>query len=229
MDFYNKIYQLYRRLFPTGRAFNIPYQGFFDNVITGLSYSTNRLASDSQSILDSLLPDNDNFSEDDATQWEKRLGMITNTSVSLEDRKLAILRKLAFPNNIPARMPISWLESQLQAAGFNVYAYENLDNLSPYDVSGSVEILSDYEHGEFEHGEIETGEFYNNVIANFLPEGADDGFNDGGSFRSSIIIGGNTRGSFASVDVNRKNEFRQLILKLKGTSKIAYLFINYTY
>ena len=32
------------------------------------------------SILNSILPDNDNFDIDDAERWEERLGMISNSS-----------------------------------------------------------------------------------------------------------------------------------------------------
>ena len=46
-------------------------------------------------------------------------------SGTLEERKAAILRVLSYPNNIPERQSKSFIEDQLQLAGFNVYIHEN--------------------------------------------------------------------------------------------------------
>jgi hypothetical protein len=218
-----------RQLFPTGRAFKMPFYGFFEGLEKGLIRSEERLYNDSVSILDSSLPDNSNFGTDDASAWEARLGMIDGTGIDLPDRMLAITRKLQFPGQAKARLSVTWFRSQLQAAGFNVYVYENLDNASPYSIYGDVGELNYIEFGEYEFHETEFGQDYNNKIVNYIEEGADNNFDDGGTFRTSLIIGGPTVGSFGTVNVNRKEEFRQLILKLKGTQYIVYLFINYNY
>lgn len=228
-DIYDKIIKLSRQLLPSGRAFKMPIGGYFEGVIKGLSLSEERFYNDAESILDSQLPDNENFTADDATDWNVRLGMIVNPDVDLEDRKLAILRKLQFPGQAKARMSVTWLQSQIQAAGFDVYVYENLNNASPESIYGDVGQFNYVEFSEYEFGETEFGKYYNNKIVNHIEEGADNSFDDGGTFRTSLIFGGPTTGTFATVNVNRKDEFRQLILRLKGTQYIGYLFINYNY
>jgi hypothetical protein len=64
-------------------------------------------------------------------------------------------------------------------------------------------------------------------VANYIPESLDAMFNVGPSHRSTFFIGGQTFGTFADVDELRKDEFRQLILKLKEVNTVAYLLINY--
>ena len=229
LTIFDKILILARQLFPTGRAFNVHYKSVIEGLEKAFASSEERLYNDSVSILDSSLPDNENFTADDATAWEARLGLITNTAVYLEDRKSAILRKLQFPGTAKARLSQTWFQSQLQAAGFDVYVYENLDNASPFFVSGASSILSNVEYGQRNYGQARYGGFYNNKLVNHLPEGADDNFNAGGTFKTSLIIGGPTLGSFANVNIDRKEEFRQLILRLKPGTYVAYLFINYNY
>lgn len=103
----------------------MPWNGFFQKMMDGLAESESRFLDDSFSLLDSLLPDNDNFLTDDADQWEIRLGMITSIGATLEDRKAAITRKLAHPSTIKARQHFVYLEGQLRDAGFDVYVHEN--------------------------------------------------------------------------------------------------------
>ena len=83
----DKIKKLTKQLFPTGRAFNYPIGGGLDKLMSSLAESEKRAIDDNYSILDQILPDNSNFSADDATKWENRLGMITVSGVSLTDRK----------------------------------------------------------------------------------------------------------------------------------------------
>jgi len=120
-----KIKKLGKTLYPTGRAFKIPFGGVLDKLNSALSESEQRAFDDAVSILDSALPDNDNFTTGDATDWERRLGLITNPAVPLSDRKLAIIRKIRHPGNIPARQNFLYLQGQLQDAGFNVFVFEN--------------------------------------------------------------------------------------------------------
>ena len=85
------------------------------------------------------------------------------------------------------------------------------------------------EHGEFEHGELEHGGWaYNNLVANYIPENRDANFNVGPSHRATFFICGQTFGTFANVPAARKDEFRQLVLKLKEVNTVAYLLITYT-
>lgn len=225
-----RILKLVKQLYPTGRAWYMPSFGIFEALTLGLIPVKATAYDDCVSILDSILPDNDNFTEEDATDWERRYGMVINPDVPLSDRKQAIIRKMQFPGQAKARMSATYMQAQIQLAGFDVYVYENLIGQTPFDWSGASEILSDIEHGDdVEHGDIELGGYYNNKLVNHIKEGADDYFDDGGTFRTALFIGGSAAGSYANVSVDRKDEFRQLLLKLKGTTTICYLFIDYDY
>src|SRR5688572_11845637 len=125
MEILDKIKSLTKQLYPTGRVFKMPVGGFFEKLHNGLAESENRAYEDAVSILDSALPDNDKFTSADASSWEKRLGLITNTSVSLDDRKLSIIRKMAHPGSVKGRQHYLYLQGQLQAAGFDLNVYEN--------------------------------------------------------------------------------------------------------
>ena len=131
MSTLDKIKKLGKTLYPTGRAFKIPFGGVFDKLNSALSESEQRAFDDAVSILDSALPDNNNFTTGDATDWERRLGLITNPSVPLSDRKLAIIRKMRHPGNIPARQNFLYLQGQLQDAGFDVFVFENIFPTTP--------------------------------------------------------------------------------------------------
>src|SRR5688572_21021930 len=125
MSVLNKIQSLSKQLLPTGRAFKVPKDSYFQKLIDGLAESEQRAYDDALSILNSAIPDNDNFTADDATDWERRLGLITGDGVSLADRKLAILRKYNHPGEIKARQHYLFLQKQLRDAGFDVYVHEN--------------------------------------------------------------------------------------------------------
>jgi hypothetical protein len=223
-----KILKITRLFYPTGRAWKMPFDGVFEAVHIGLSFSEAQAYSDLTAILDSILPDNDNFTEDDATDWERRVALINNVDLTLEERKQVILAKLQFPGNIPARQSITWITRQLQAQGFDVTAYENLSGLSPLDVSGEPSVLSYIQHGDVQHGDQMHGGYYNNKVVNSIYPEKDFYFNEGGSYRASFFIGGPTLGSFASVPEIREVEFRQAILRVKPAQQVAFLFVNFT-
>lgn len=235
MSLYDKIIQLTKQLYPTGRAFKMPLNGYLDCLHKGLAISEAQAYEDACAILNSVLPDNDNFSEDDATDWERRLGLITNPAVSLSDRKLAIIRKMNHPGNIPARQNYRYLQGQLQAAGFNVFVYENRfpDGLGGYTTLNPGLLaygqgLVQFQHGQFQHGlQIRTGKKFQNIIANHIDEQLDWNFNFGSNMRSTFFICGSSLGTYANVDEDRKKEFRQLILKIKPVQAVGFLFINY--
>ncbi len=152
---FDKFIALTKQLYPTGRAWRLNIGGVFENLHKGLAVSEAQVYEDAVSILNSTIPDNDEFSEDDATDWERRLGLITNIEVSLEDRKSAIIRKLNFPGNTPSRQHYLWLQRQLRLAGFDVWVHENLEGISPEEILFYLAEVA--EHGEFEHGEFEHG------------------------------------------------------------------------
>jgi len=231
-NFLKQISKLTRQLLPTGRAFGNKLNGINQKLFEATDENVALLNSDAYSVLDSILPDNAGFSADDATRWEQRLGMITNTAVSLADRKLAIIRKMNHPGTILARQSVDYLQDRLQAAGFDVYVYEynGLTPAEPFGIlaAGVAEHATVVEHQTgLPHGDSGNGSVYKNTVANHISESLDQYFYVGTNFTRTFMISGNPLSSVANVDVNRKDEFRQLILKLKPAKSVAFLNINY--
>lgn len=231
-NFVDDIRQLWNQLFPTGRAYRTPVGSFKEKLRNGISNSLKQTADDSYSVLYSILPDNENFTEEMATRWEGLLGLITNPSVPLADRKQAIIRKMNHPGNILARQSRDYIESQLQLAGFDVYVYENIPAQNPGTffgpgLSGIAEHSDMVEHMEtgMEHGSLL---LWNDVVANSINWEEDQYFDIGQNLKCTFFICGSMTGVFADVTQERRIELRQLILRLKPTQAIAYLGINYT-
>lgn len=231
----DKIEKLNRQLFPQGRAFKIPVDDTFDKFMQAWAESEARVYDDALSILDSILPDNDGFTVDDAERWEERLGLTSSSSVSLADRKLAIIRKMNHPGTIPARQSADYLQEQLQAAGFDVYVYYNNFNgvtNSPSDIIGQTLTglwdFGDAEFGEVEFGDSQTGSVYEDCVANYIDPTLDAWFDVGDNLRNTFFIAGPYIDTFANVESARESEFRQLILRLKPMQTIAFLFVNFT-
>lgn len=232
----DKLLSLSKQLYPNGRAFKMPKDGYLESLHIALGLSEASAYNDAVAIHNSILPDNSNFTADDATDWERRLGLITNEATPLADRKAAIQRKMNYPSGNPAKQHYLYLQTQLQAANFNVYVYENrfpdypdgYFTQSPLEITGDTSLITSIEHGELEHGEFEHGGYYNNKVANHIDESKDLTFDIGDNFRSTFFIGGSPLGTDANVPLVRKDEFRQLILRLKPVQTVAFLFINYT-
>ena len=142
---------------------------------------------------------------DDAEDWERRLGLITNGAVSLADRKLAIQRKINHPGDIPARQHFLYLQGQLHDAGFTgVWVYENrfpiyptddCETMTPSEVFGYTDIAEhsdDVVHGDHvEHGQVESGSNWDDVIANNIDHTKDQFFDVGDNLRFTFFISGN--------------------------------------
>jgi hypothetical protein len=228
------ILQLTKQLYPKGRAFKMPFASDFEKLHKGLAASEARAYGDALSILNSAIPDNTSFTVDDATDWERRLGLVSNPAVSLANRKLAISRKMRYPGDTPNRANYRYLEGELQSVGFNVYVFENrfpdgfggYITQSPGDLSGGAGVLG-AQHGDFQHGDFQHGGVFGDVVVNYIDENVDNDFNVGDNVRSSFFIGANPVGTFANVDAARKDEFRQMILRIKPVQTVAFLFINY--
>lgn len=252
MTIKDQLLQLTRQLFPTGRAFRVPYGSIKESVEKAYIESEARAYNDGMSILNTILPDNDNFTAEDATRWEERLGLITNEAVSLEDRKAAIKRKMNHPGDILARQSWDYIQNSLQAAGFNVWVHSNLDGQSPE--SALILPLNLGEMGDPEMGEIEMGDTqsfysdlftfsemdeiemgaaemngvqYGNFCVNYLTQEEDNYFLIGDNYKCTFFVGGETLGTFANIPMERETEFRQLLLKLKPAKTVGILFINY--
>lgn len=240
-DLVSKFLRLVRQLYPTGRAFKLPSGGELEKLHQALNESIQQAYEDSISTLDSILPDNAKFLEDDATDWERRLGLINGEGKDLEDRKKAILQKMNQPGRARAQSHFLYLQLQLQTAGFDVFVHENIFPVYPSGLGPrtAVEVANDFapgsadqifefsQHGNHQHGFVQSSS-YNNLVANFLDPKDDNLYSLSTDFRSTFFIGGEALGSFADVPKNRESEFRQLILKVKPVPNIGFLFINYT-
>ena len=160
----------------------MPENSYLENLMYALSLSENQAYNDALAIQNSILPDNAEFTADDATDWERRLGMIISPLVDLELRKLAIRRKMNHPGDIKARQHFLYIEGQLRAAGFDVYVYENrfpyggsYYTRTLFDIIGGVGI-DDLQHGDSQHGDSQHGGTYSNIIANYIDEVIDSNF-----------------------------------------------------
>lgn len=233
MALQDTILSLTKQLYPKGRAFWMPKDGFFEKMHVGLAVSQARAYQDALSTLDSILPDNDNFTEEDATQWERRLGLVSNPDVALSDRKLAITQKIAHPGFIYGRQHYLFLQRELRAAGFDVYVFENrfpdypsgYKTMTPEEVTGGA--FFNFQYGDIEYGELEYNTVVYPIIANSIDEEVDKSFNLG-NFRSSFFICGPVVGDYAEIPLARKLEFRQLVLRVKSAHMAAIVFVNYT-
>lgn len=280
--FKEKIFNLTKKLFPKGRAFSIVTGSVKEKVFNVLAQSEADAYNDAVSILDQILPDNPNFSTYDAGEWERRLGLITNDFVTLDDRKLAIQRKMNHPGTIPARQHFKYIEGQLQAAGFNVSVTENRFSLpatipSPMgliemgvgEMGGEIAntekyapidpdtLLSQTEQmGLSEMGISEMGGYFSlngyEVCANHIDTIKDADFftdtnisemGDRGEMgemqmangidfldklKFTFFITGLVYPSNALLPFDRKDEFRQLVLKLKPANTVAFIFAEYS-
>lgn len=218
--------------------------------------------SDTLSILDSLLPDNENFDSVDADNWERVLQIQPNTT-DLEIRKQRIARQLNYPSGIVERSHYEFIQEQIRAAGFDVYVTENrFWNGSEFEiVDPDIISTQDMESGLPESGVYEAageiaGTDYTSIIANFIDETIDNEFfnapplnpieagvfqsgeveSGGGGITSldrdiqlqaSFFIGGSSFPSIVDVDILRKEELRQLVLKLKPAHTLVFEYINY--
>ena len=217
----NKIKKLSRQLFPSGRAFNYPIDGGLDKLMSALAVSEKNAIDDNYSVLYQILPDNDNFTVEDATKWEDRLGMINGSAISLTDRKSAIIRKMNHPGDVTARQSWDYLQNSLQTAGFDVYVHENTTDTP---TMGATVIQS----GQRQLNQYQCGAMpYLFKIAKSLDAEIDSNFVLTTDYRSTFIIGGPVYGDTANVLASRELEFRQLVLKIKPTQTISLLKINY--
>lgn len=224
---------LANQLYPTGRVWNLSEQSLFNKLHQAINKSILRVAAQAYSLIDGTFPDNTNFTEDDAIIWEYRLGLVA-ASLTLDQRKANIYRKIAFPQNVKARQSLAYIESQLNLAGFDVKLYENIF----YDDEGNIirklpsEIL-DMQSSTIQHGGItqhgsgtQHGGGNTEVIAN---EANTENYNIGGvnKLYATFFIAGTTIEQIATVERTREREFRELILKLKPAHLVGYLFVNY--
>ena len=108
--------RLTQSLYPRGRAFRLPQtnahaDGIFQRLHTALAKSEARAYTAALSTLDSTIADNANFTSDDATDWENRLGIISGAGVTLSDRIKAINQKINYPGTNAPRQHYLYIQA----------------------------------------------------------------------------------------------------------------------
>lgn len=222
----NYFVKISRQLFPTGRAWWIRINGVFHKLLQGLSLSEQKVHDVTVSLLDAILPDNNDFDEEDAVNWERALGLYNQSYLTLAERKQIILRKMQHPGNIPARQHYLYLEGQLQNAGFDVYVHENRFG-SPPVVNNPVAAM----YGQINYAQAYYGNQGMNYtkVMNYIDRASDDNYSVGDNInmRATFFVGGQVFPNRANVPYKRKKEFRELILKIKPAQTAGFLLINY--
>lgn len=220
---------LINQLYPTGRAFYIPENGIHQKLHEGINKSFSRLLQEAKLVIDKSLPDNDNFTEEHALFLEKKFGLFTGPAITLEERKKAIARKMAYPSGIIERQSKNFIEDQLRLSGFDVYVYENgfeEDGNLVYKTPDEIIALNSslQQHGDFQHGSAQHGSTGYETIANTI---VFEEYSVGQNLWSTFFISGSIISEGAEIPEDRKKEFIELILKLKPAHTVAFPIINY--
>lgn len=239
----DKILSLIKQLFPkNGRAYRIPIGSDIEKLMisfggngTNQIGTNERLLNDANKILDSLLPDNENFTDgsanpldNDCDFWERKLNLVnwgvTPAPTRLERMAMIDVRRR---HSDSLRQSAGYIQSILQQAGFNVYVYENLSNQSPDDIIGSLSGASNL--AGFNLGSRNLGEIWDGtIIANYLDEAKDSTFVIPDlNYHGTFFISGNPITTFANVPAIQKKQFRQLLLNLKPANMVGFLFVTY--
>lgn len=234
----SKIFRFLSRKFqPNGRAWRVQHGTPTDVFYKVHALATGDVADASKGLIDHVIPDTENFNEDDCTVWEKKLGIISAAGASVTDRRAGIRQKWNYPGDEKYRQHLAFVEDQLRLAGYDVHVYENrypdgaggYYSLGPSDILGTGTGMAAY--GDFGYGELGYGDTLaftgTTIVADYLEEEFDQYHWGGGVYDSTFIIAGATIDTFVDVPLARKNQFRQLILQLKQQQAWVYLFVNY--
>lgn len=183
-------------------------------------------------IMSMLIPDNDNFTAEDATKWEDIMALDSNIT-DLDSRKQIIYQKMSQGGNSRYKLSAKYIEHQLQIAGFNVFIHENrvlntTTNKYEWEDWSSYVTTTSYQYGEVEYGDIEYGQQKTTgVLANYVDETKDEQFTIGSNHAYLFIVGGATLGTHASVDSTKKDALRKLILRLKPLNTACIMLVNF--
>lgn len=224
--------KLVKQLYPTGRAFRLSSNSQFARLHDAFNEQLQPAIDSIKSLYDQMLPDNPNFTEEDAAVWERRLGLVGGGT--LEERKLAIARRLNHPGNTLGRLSQSYFQSQLRAAGFDVYVHKNRfdDGAGGFMVINPGDGTGDYtQHGPTRHGVAvhgTTGFPYDSIIANHVDPSLEPTPNFSNTqLRATFFIGAEVFPNRANIPAARETEFRKLVLTLKPQPAVGYLLVNY--
>jgi len=218
--------KLAKQLFPSGRAFRMPYNGDGDKFLEAIAESKQDAFDSAISVLDAILPDNSNFTSLDATQWERRLGMIVDNGASLSDRKLAIQRKMNHPGDIQARQSGDYIQQALRDAGFNVTVFWNINRtLLPTPIN-KKNVFGVNNFGVTNFGILPLVVYPDSeIIANFIDKTKDQSFELGINNNSFFVVCDSVLGTPVDIPLSRREEIRQLILRLKPLHLPCLLFV----
>jgi hypothetical protein len=229
----DKLIKSTKHLYPSGRAFKLFSNNNIGRLHKALAQSEKRVYDELFSVYDSLLPDNFNFTLQDAENWEIRLGLPVSPNVSLTQRKLNIQRKYAHPGRIRGRQTVEFFNFELEQAGFtNLRAYRNDFNGQPKRPSEAFANM----HGARPHGGFAHGSSIGEVVIDYLEPQIDyerytDFINSNPSnvteFLKNTFYIANTNFEFAEVDAARGRQLRKLILEFLPANMICFLQIKY--
>jgi hypothetical protein len=217
------ILKLKKQLLPTGRAFNVPSGGNFEKLLLGLADQESEAYNAAIGLLNCIIPDNEDFSQDDAIRWEKVLSISASEDDSLVNRKAAIYRKMQFPGGVKGRQHKNYLEGQLRAANFNVkiYEYGDVKNFFANTVHSSDTLHSSITvHGGWNIPS------YTGIIANHIDEDMEtDVPATLDNLRNIFWIAGDSFSEFVTIPPYRMEEFRHIVLTIKPLHTVAFLRI----
>lgn len=223
----DKLDDLAVQLYPTGRAWHKPEGGKFDLFHKALNLSFVRLIEESNQLINGTFPDNEFFTDQDASLWEYRLGLITNEDLDIEIRKKAISRKIGHPNNLRARQGIKFIEDQLRSLDFDVYIHENLPPYVTPLEAGNVSISEVQHRDSLQHGDsTQHGGDSFSLIANSIEQLESFAVGEDNLW-ATFFIGGPNLGDIAQIPLSRLKEFKELVIKLKPAHLVAFTFINF--
>jgi hypothetical protein len=216
VDYSSKFMRITRQLLPTGRAWWLAANSYISNIFEALSVSDSRIENDIINIKYSILADSNFMSLEAVERWESIFAIKSSTVI--EDRILAINQRQSYPGNVLARQSMPYIQSQLQLAGFNVYLSKGFDvsTAEYYDDCYYDDVIYDSTSDVFE---IIANDVVVNRDAHFCLSSLDD--------YAIYTISASDIISNAQIQVERKNEFRELILRLKPAQVVCVLKVTY--
>jgi hypothetical protein len=216
VDYSEPINTLSSQLYPSGRAWWKQKDGIFDKVHQALALSESRVENDILNLQYDILADSVNISISAIERWEYVFGIKANGTTA--DRLSMIYQRQMFPNNILARQSKSFIEQQLRLAGYNVFIHLNY-------ITPNSAIYGLFNYGQKNYGEIASTY---TIVSNEIDETKEVLYSISTIGEKNIFyIGGENYGDYADVPAALKNQFRELVLRLKPAHSVAILNINY--
>jgi len=241
MGFFDDIFRQKLSLLPTGRAFWTFPREIRNVFLRVMAKEDKRLVDDAETVKAGVVPEHNDFNTTHAKAWERALKLPISPNLTLSQRKAVIARKLNHPGDILGRGSSPYLNWTVQQAGFGVNLYRNrFDGEAKFP----DEMVGNQYWDDTEYGEAQYGGYGVELIANHLepkrdindhfPNGLSDMYAIGRkAMRAVIYIADdlqfdNSGNAYAQIPLNRRTEFRNLILTVKPSRSIALCFVEYT-